>query len=350
LPTRGSSPSPTYCRRPDRPPTTIRINKEKTVFAVRLALLCLITACMTMPATAQNYPTRTIRLIVPFTAGGASDIQARIIGQKLTERWEQQVIADNRPGGTTVLATELTAKAPADGHTILFVTTAFAINPSLRKVPYDILRDFAPVIYLSASPNILVAHPSLSINNARDLIRLAKTRPGELNYASAGAGTAAHVSIELLQIMGGIKLTHIPYKGISQAFVDLISGQVSLLVTSPVAALPFVRQGKIKAIAVTTAKRSKAAPEVPTVAEAGIPGYEASGWQGLVAPAGVPRDIVMKLYNEIHSIMQLPEVKERLANDGSEYVGGAPDAFAAHIRTEHAKWAKVVKASGATVD
>ncbi|MCW5603677.1 MAG: tripartite tricarboxylate transporter substrate binding protein, partial [Burkholderiales bacterium] len=179
---------------------------------------------------------------------------------------------------------------------------------------------------------------------------LAKARPGELNYASAGAGTAAHVSVELMQIMGGIKLTHIPYKGISQAFLDLMSGQVSLLITSPVAALPFVRQGKIKSIAVTSAKRSSAAPEVPTVAEKGIPGYEASGWQGLVAPAGVPRDIVMKLYNEIHGIMQLPDVKERLASDGSEYVGGTPDSFAAHIKAEHAKWAKVVKASGAKVD
>ncbi|MBX3664279.1 MAG: tripartite tricarboxylate transporter substrate binding protein [Burkholderiales bacterium] len=302
------------------------------------------------PAFAQTYPARTIRLIVPFTAGGASDIQGRLIAQKLSERWGQQVIVENRPGGTTVLATDMTARAAADGYTILFVTTAFAINPSLRKVPYDIFSDFSPVIYLSSSPNMLVAHPSVPANNAADLIKLAKARPGELNYASAGAGTAAHVSVELMQIMGGIKLTHIPYKGISQAFLDLMSGQVSLLITSPVAALPFVRQGKIKSIAVTSAKRSSAAPEVPTVAEKGIPGYEASGWQGLVAPAGVPRDIVMKLYNEIHGIMQLSDVKERLASDGSEYVGGTPDSFAAHIKAEHAKWAKVVKASGAKVD
>ena len=313
-------------------------------------LVLILAGLLSSHSLAQNYPTRTIRLIVPFTAGGASDVQARIIGQKLTERWGQQVVIDNRPGATTVLATEITSRAPPDGYTILFVTTAFAISPAMRKVPYDISRDFAPVILLSSSPNMLVAHPSVPASNARDLIRLAKSKPGELNYASAGAGTAAHVSVELFQIMSGTKLTHIPYKGISQAFVDLMCGQVSLLITSPVAALPFVRQGKIKAIAVTSTKRSSAAPDVRTVAETGLPGYEASGWQGLIAPGGTPRDVVMKLYTEINSVLQLADVKEKLAGDGSEYVGGTPDAFAAHVKIEAAKWAKVVKISGATAD
>ena len=301
-------------------------------------------------AQAQAYPAKAVRIIVPFTAGGASDVQTRTIGQKLTERWGQQVIADNRPGGTTVLATELAAKARPDGYTLLFVTTAFAINPSLRKVPYDITKDFDPIILLATAPNMLVAHPALPANSVRDLIRLAKARPGEINYASAGSGTAAHVSMELLQIMGGIKLTHVPYKGVSQAFVDVMSGQVPLIITSPIAALPFVRQGKLKAISVSTLKRSPAAPEVPTVAESGIPGYEASGWQGIVAPVGVPEAIVQKLHDDIDAVLRLPEINKRFSDDGSEYSGAGPAAFRAHISREFSKWHKVVEASGARVD
>jgi tripartite-type tricarboxylate transporter receptor subunit TctC len=315
-----------------------------------VGMLLLISAWVVPTARAQVYPTKAVRIIVPFTAGGASDVQTRTIGQKLSERWGHQVIAENRPGGTTVLATELTAKAPPDGYTLLFVTTAFAINPSLRKVPYDITRDFEPIILLATAPNMLVAHPTLPAKTVRDLIRLAKARPGEINYASAGSGTAAHVSMELLQIMGGIKLTHVPYKGVSQAFIDVMSGQVPLIITSPIAALPFVRQGKLKAISVSTTKRSAAAPDVPTVAESGIPGYEASGWQGLVAPAGVPETIIRKLHDEINAVLQLPEISKRFSDDGSEYSGLGPSEFRAHIKREFSKWQKVVQASGARVD
>jgi tripartite-type tricarboxylate transporter receptor subunit TctC len=233
---------------------------------------------------------------------------------------------------------------------MLLVTTTFAINPSLRKVPYDIIRDFTPVIHLTAQPNMLAAHPSLPVNHPRDLIRLAKARPDALTYGSAGAGTAAHVSMELMQMMSGARLTHVPYKGASQGLLDLMSGEVSLFITPPASLLPHIRQGKIKPIAVTTAKRAKAAPTVPTFAEGGLPGYEATAWQGIVAPAGVPREIVTRLNREMASVIQLPDVRERIEADGAEAVGGSPEAFAAHVRNEHAKWSKVVKVSGAKAD
>jgi tripartite-type tricarboxylate transporter receptor subunit TctC len=317
---------------------------------LRHVIPCAAALLVGVPATAQNYPTRAVRIIVPFTPGGGADIQARALGQKLTERLGQQVLVDNRPGGGTVLATELTAKAPADGYTILFVTTTFAINASLRKVPYDIVKDFAPVIHLTVQPNMLAAHPSLPANHPRELIRLAKERPGALTYGSAGSGTAAHVSMELMQMMSGAKLTHVPYKGAAQGLVDLMSGEIALFVTPPASLLPHIRQGKIKAIAVTTAKRARAAPGVPSIAEGGLPGYDASAWQGLVAPAGVPQEIVSRLNREINSILGLADVRERIEAEGAEPVGGTPEAFGAHIVKEHAKWSKVVKFSGAKVD
>lgn len=314
-------------------------------------LLCAsAAACIAAPVLAQNYPTRPVRIIIPFTPGGGSDIQGRALAQRLTERLGQQVIVENRPGAGTVLATEFASKAPADGYTVLFVTTTFAINPSLRKVPYDILKDFAPLIYLTAQPNMIAAHPSLPANHPRDLLRIAKERPNALTYGTAGAGTAAHVSMELMQMMSGAKLTHVPYKGGAQGIVDLMSGQIALFVTPPASLLGHIKQGKIKPIAVTTAKRAAAAPNVPTVAEGGIPGYEATAWQGLVVPAGVPREIVGRLNKEINAIIQLPDVRERIEADGAEPMGGSPEAFGEHIRREYAKWSKVVKVSGAKVD
>lgn len=314
-------------------------------------LLCAsAAACIAAPVLAQNYPTRPVRIIIPFTPGGGSDIQGRALAQRLTERLGQQVIVENRPGAGTVLATEFASKAPADGYTVLFVTTTFAINPSLRKVPYDILKDFSPLIYLTAQPNMIAAHPSLPANHPRDLLRIAKERPNALTYGTAGAGTAAHVSMELMQMMSGAKLTHVPYKGGAQGIVDLMSGQIALFVTPPASLLGHIKQGKLKPIAVTTAKRAAAAPNVPTVAEGGIPGYEATAWQGLVVPAGVPREIVGRLNKEINAIIQLPDVRERIEADGAEPMGGSPEAFGEHIRREYAKWSKVVKVSGAKVD
>jgi tripartite-type tricarboxylate transporter receptor subunit TctC len=317
---------------------------------LRNVLICASALLVGAPATAQNYPSRPVRIIVPFTPGGGADIQARALGQKLTERFGQQVLVDNRPGAGTVLATELTARAAADGYTILFVTTTFAINASLRKVPYDIIKDFAPVIHLTMQPNMVAAHPSLPANHPRELIRLAKERPAALTYGSAGAGTAAHVSMELMQMMSGAKLTHVPYKGAAQGLLDVMSGEIALFVTPPSSILPHVREGKLKAIAVTTARRARAAPGVPTIAEGGLPGYDASAWQGLVAPAGVPRDIIARLGREINSVLALADVRERIEADGAEPVGGTPEAFGAHIAKERAKWSKVVKFSGAKAD
>jgi tripartite-type tricarboxylate transporter receptor subunit TctC len=313
-------------------------------------LLCILIAYAAGPAFGQSYPTRTIRIIVPFTPGGGADIQGRALAHHLTQRLGQQVIVENRPGAGTVLATELASRAAPDGYTILFVTTTFAINPSLRKVPYDIIRDFAPLIHLTEQPNMLAAHPSLPAKHPRELLRLARERPGALTYGTAGAGTAAHVSMELLQIMSGVKLTHVPYKGAAQGIVDLLSGQISLFITPPASLLPHIREGRLKPIAVTTAKRSRAAPDVPTFAEGGVPGYEATAWQGLVLPAGVTPDVIGRLNRELNSVLKLADVRQRIEADGAEPIGGPPEAFADHIRKEHAKWSKVVAASGAKVD
>lgn len=299
---------------------------------------------------AQTYPSRPVRIVMPFTAGGSTDLLARVLAQKLTERWGQQTIVENRPGAATIVASEFVAKAPPDGHTLLFVTTAFAINPGLYpKLPYDTLKDFAPVILISTSANTLVAHPALPVSGMGDLIRLAKARPGALAYATAGSGTAAHVSVELLQAMAGIRLEHIPYKGIPQASVDVMSGQVPLMITSLPNALPYVRSGKLKALGITTRTRAAIAPEIPAIAES-VPGYDAATWQGIVTGAGVPRPIVDRLYAEIAAIVQMPDVREKLAAEGSEFVGAPPDRFSAQLRAEIAKWDKVIKASGARPD
>ena len=297
------------------------------------------------------YPTRAIRLIVPFTPGGGLDLQARLIGQQLSERWGQPVIVDNKPGASTILGTELASRAPADGYTLLMITTAFAINPGLHpKLAYDALKDFAPVALTASVPLLLVVHPSVPARTVRELVALAKSKPSLLSYASAGSGTASHVGIELLKTMTGIDMVHIPYKGIPQAFTDLIAGQVALMGTTPLAAYPYVRAAKLRGLAVGSTKRSAAMPEVPTVAESGVPGYEASAWQGLVAPAGTPDEVIAKLHREVIAILHTPEVSRKLAADGAELSTITPQEFAAYIRNETVKWRKVVQASGARLD
>jgi tripartite-type tricarboxylate transporter receptor subunit TctC len=288
-----------------------------------------------------------VRFIVPSAAGGGTDIIARAVSLKLSEALGQQFVVDNRPGAGQMIGIELAAKAPPDGHTILMAASTLAINPVMyKKVPYDPLRDFAPVTQAASLPNVLVVHPSLPVNSLAELIAYAKARPGELNFASAGIGTSPQMSIELLKSMAGIDMVHIPYKGTAPGVVDLLAGQVKVMAPNVLTALPHIKSGKLRALAVTSGKRSRALPEIPTVAEAGLPGYDSTQWYGVLAPAGTPREIVARLHGEIVRALRDPEVGKRLEADGAEAVGSSPEEFSAFIRSETEKWAKVARAAG----
>lgn len=317
-----------------------------------LSAAALALAALFSPVLAQNYPTKPIRMIVPFPPGGTTDILARVAGQKITEAFGQQVIVDNRPGAGGNIGTELVAKSAPDGYTLLTDPgSTLTINPSLyAKLPYDVLKDFAPVTIIAAVPNLLVVHPSLPVKSVRDLIILAKARPGQLNYASTGAGQSTHLSMELFKTMAGINVVHIPYKGSSPALADLLGGQVSLMFDNMPSSLPHVKAGKLRALAVSTLKRSPAMPQLPTVAESGLPGFEVSVWFGVLAPAGTSRDIVSKLNSAIVKSLQSPDVRERLAGQGAEAIGNTPEQFTAQMQRDLVKWAKVVKDSGVKLD
>ena len=310
--------------------------------------------CSAMDAFAQApaYPTKPIRLVVPFPAGGATDILARAVAQKLTEAWGQAVVVDNRPGAGGNIGSELVAKATPDGYTLEMGTVGtHAINASLyAKMPYDHVKDFAPVILVAGVPNVLVVTPSLPANSVQELIAYAKANPGKLNFASSGSGTSIHLSGELFKVMAGVEMTHIPYKGSAPALQDLIGGQVQLMFDNLPPSLPQIKSGKLRALGVTTATRSAALPDTPTIAESGLPGFEASSWFGVLAPAGTPPAIVAKLNTEIARWLATPEAREKLVALGATAAGGTPEDFARHIAAETAKWAKVVKDSGAKVD
>jgi len=296
---------------------------------------------------AQAYPAKAIRVIVPSSPGGGTDILARVIAARLTEAWGQQVVVENRAGAGQMIGIELAAKAAPDGYSLLMAASTLAINPVMyKKVPYDALRDFAPITQAAALPNILVAHPSLPVKNVKELVALAKARPGQLVYASAGHGTSPHLSFELFLYMTGTKMIHVPYKGTGPGAVDTVAGQVQLMMPNLLTALPHVKSGRLRALGVTSAKRSAGVPDVPTIAQAGVPGYEAIQWYGLLAPAGTPREIVTKLHGEIVKILAAPDTREKLSSDGAEPVGSTPEQFAAFIRAETEKWGKVVKAAG----
>ena len=316
------------------------------MFTRLLCSLCL--AFLSAGAWAQAYPTKPVRIVVPFAPGGSTDVTARILAQKLTDAWRQQVIVDNRAGAGGNIGAEAVAKAAPDGYTLLLATTGvMAINHRLyRNLPYDSLRDFAPVTQIGALPLILIVHPSLPARSVKELIALAKQRPGQLSYASSGVGSATHMTTELFRMMTGVDIVHVPYKGSGQAMTDLIGGQVGVAFDQITSSLPHVQAGKLRALAVTSARRFPSVPDLPSVAEAGVPGYESVSWNGIAAPAATPRDIVNRIQAEVARALQAPDMKERFLKDGIEGIGSTPEQFAAHIRAERAKWEKVVEAAG----
>lgn len=299
-----------------------------------------------------DYPTKPVRIIVPSTPAGVLDIVTRTVAQKLSENLGQQVIIENRPGAGGNIGADAAAKAPADGYTLFigFIAT-HGINPSLfGKLPYDPVKDFAPITLLASVSNIISVHPSVPAQSLKDLIAMAKAKPGQLSYASSGNGTSTHLAGELLKHTAGVDIVHIPYKGSAPAVGDALAGQVPMLVDSVVSSLPQVKAGKLRGLAVTSSKRLAVAPDLPTVAESGYPGYEATAWLGILAPSGTPREIVNRLNTQILKVLSLPEVRERLAAQGAEIVTSTPDQFSAYIKSELAKWGKVVKAAGMKIE
>jgi tripartite-type tricarboxylate transporter receptor subunit TctC len=297
-------------------------------------------------AVAQSYPSKPVRFIVPFPPGGGNDTIARLVAQKLSVALGQQVVVDNRPGAGGTIGAEAAARSPGDGHTLFLAGVAtHGINPNLRKkLPYDALKDFDAVSLIASAPLLVVAHPSLPARSVKELIAVAKARPGQINYASNGAGGSSHLAVELFDMMAGVRLTHVPYKGLVPALTDLMSGEVQVMFSSAVAMLPQVKAGRLRAIAMTGAKRSPAIPAIPTVAESGLPGYETGSWYGVVVPAGTPKGVIDRLSREIQTIVRSPEVTARLNEEAVIPVGSTPDVFDRHIRFELARWAKVIKA------
>lgn len=303
-------------------------------------------------ALSQAYPAKPVRILAPFPAGAGVDIVARMIGQPLAEQWGQAVVVDNRPGAGGTIACELVAKAVPDGHTLLLGNiSTFAMAPSLyKKVNYDPVKSFAPITRVNTSTNILVVHPNVQAVTTQAFIALAKARPGQINYASAGSGTSPHLSAELFKSMAGIDLVHVPYKGSPQALTDLLGGQTQAMFASLVSAIPHVRQNRLRALGMTAMQRSAVLPEVPTISESGLRGYDVSVWMGVAAPAGTPPAVVMQLNRQIAAILKTPEIREKLAAQGLEAVSDTPAEFAAYIEAEVRKWAKVIRQAGIVAD
>ena len=316
-----------------------------------LALLMALSV-VTSSAFAQDYPSRPVRIVVPFPAGGPTDILSRAIGQRLADEWKQQVVVDNRPGGGANIGVEHAIKqSAADGYTLLMASTVHSINPSLYpKLAYDPVRDFVPIVLVAELAQILVVHPSVPVQTVREFIDLAKSQPGKLNYSSAGNGSQPHLAAELFKSMTGTDFTHVPYKGAPQAMTDLMAGHVSVSFATTLAAVPNVRSGKIRALGVSSSARLPALPDVPTIQEAGVPGYQASGFFGLVGPAGLPAIVVRKVNADVVKIIRDPAMAKSLRDQGAEPVTSTPEEYAALIREEVDKWAKVVKQSGARID
>ncbi|MDB5922377.1 MAG: hypothetical protein JWN13_1313 [Betaproteobacteria bacterium] len=318
------------------------------VFSALIALLAWAASTAISAELASEYPSRPIRLVVPFVAGGSTDIIARVLGQKLAEQWSRQVVVDNRGGANGVIAMEIVARAAPDGYTLVLgyianLGTAPALNP---KLPYDPVKDYAPISHIASAPSIGVIHLGVPAKNLQELIALARAKPDAISFGSAAVGAMGHLSGELINRMAGVRMQHVPYKGGGQAIIDVIAGQIPLVIIGMTAATPHVRAGRLRAIFTTGAKRSFAFPDVPTVAEQGFPGFSADAWYGLLAPARTPRPIVDKLHAEVVRIMKLPEAKERLGSVGFEIVASSPEEFANLIRDEIPKWTKVVREGG----
>lgn len=316
---------------------------------------CGIAACLALggsSALAQAYPAKSIRMVVPFPAGGGSDTMGRIVGQKLSERLGQQFVVDNRPGAGGSIGADMVARAAPDGYTLLLGSSSeIAQYPNVNpKLPYNPQRDFAPITLVGNVPLILVVHPSLPVKTVKDVVALAKSRPGEINFSSAGPGSTTHLAVELFIFLTGIKMTHVPYKGSPQAVTDLVAGNVHVGIPTMPAALPMVQSGRLRAIAVSTAKRTVILPDVPTIQEGGIRGYDNPLWTGILAPAGTPREIVSRLHAETVRALGQADVKEALARQGAEPISNTPEQFASYIREELEKWAKVVRQAGVRIE
>ncbi len=302
--------------------------------------------------SAESYPLRAVRLIIPYPPGGAGDIVGRMLAIKLTESLGQQVVVDNRGGGGQIIATEITAKAPPDGYTLFLASATHGINPGLRrgKLPYDSIRDFAPITLVAESPLVFIAHPALGVGNIKELVALAKSRPGRINYASSGPGTGGHLSVELLKFQTGIDLVHVPYKGAGPALVDLIGGQVQMMCTSPLPAMPHVKSGKLKALGMTSRTRSRAAPDLPTVAEQLAMPFETTLWYALLAPAGTPQAVIKRVHAETVKILKSPDLAAQLLTQGAEPVGNSPQELARFIKAEIDRWTRVITQANIRVE
>lgn len=315
------------------------------------AVALLVVTSLAIGASPRPYPERPIRFIVPFPPGGGNDVVGRIVAQKLNDGFGVPVVVDNRGGAGGTIGTDITAKAPPDGYTMLVNNISVAVNATLYpRLPYDTLKDLAPVSLLGRQPNVLVSHPAVPVNSVKDVIALARAKPGSVIYASGGVGTAGHLATELFMLMTKTEMTHVPYKGLGPALLDVIGGRVQLLVTTMASGLPHMKSGKLKPLAVTTAVRSPFFPALPTMAEAGVPGYEFSTWYGLLVPGRTPKAVVDRLNAETVKALGSPSLKEQFVGQGLEATGSTPAEFGAYLQSEVAKWAKVVKASGAKPD
>ncbi|MBC7780328.1 MAG: tripartite tricarboxylate transporter substrate binding protein [Proteobacteria bacterium] len=322
------------------------------VHAAVAAVLAAWLATTSPAGLAQlTYPVKPIRLIVPFTPGGPTDQTARLLAQKITESWGQQVVIENRGGANGNIGMEVAVKSPPDGYTWVIATVGtIAVNPSLYMLPFDMLKDFAPVIHLTNSPAVLVVHPSLPVKSVKELIALARKRPGELTFGSSGSGGLGHISGEMFRQLAELDMVHVPYKSSAPALVDLLGGQISMLFENTISATPHVKAGRLRALAVSTATRTPVLPTVPTVAESGLPGYANNSWNGILVPAGTPRELVTRINGEMVRILREPDTRERLTNVGAEIVGSTPEEFGAMIKTEIDKLARVVKAAKIRID